>query len=273
MIRIEINGHKFTAKHFVFSGGEVQTSIAGLDNRNWENMINIEAHLQSSDDIISLLQVNDILVRKFPESRRNLSMAYAPYARQDRACAEGESLACKVFATMINSCNFGEVTVVDCHSDVLPALLNNCRNISALQVIQISELSTILMKTDCVLVSPDAGANKKVNEVGVAYQVPIIRADKSRDVKTGAITGTEVFCDNLQGKHCIIVDDICDGGFTFVKLAEALKAKGAGMITLYVTHGIFSKGLEVFDGLIDHVYTTTSFRSDVVSNKLRTIRI
>ena len=65
--------------------------------------------------------------------------------------------------------------------------------------------------------------------------------------------------ESLEGRTAIITDDICDGGYTFIKVAEQLKAKGASKVILFVTHGIFSKGLDVFEGLIDHVYTTTSF--------------
>jgi len=65
--------------------------------------------------------------------------------------------------------------------------------------------------------------------------------------------------DSLEGRTAIITDDICDGGYTFIKVAEQLKAKGASKVILFVTHGIFSKGLGVFDGLIDHVFTTDSF--------------
>jgi ribose-phosphate pyrophosphokinase len=57
----------------------------------------------------------------------------------------------------------------------------------------------------------------------------------------------------------VITDDICDGGMTFIHVAQRLKALSAERVVLFVTHGIFSKGLGVFDGLIDHFYTTDSF--------------
>ena len=162
--------------------------------------------------------------------------------------------------------------VADCHSDVLPALINNCENIPVAKIIKrsIKDLDIILDRTDCVLVSPDAGANKKVLSVAKAYGgLKVIRADKVRNTSTGEITGTEVYCDDLSGAHCVIIDDICDGGYTFIKLAEKLKEKGAGMITLYVTHGIFSKGFDVFDGLIDKVYTTNSFVGEINDPKFK----
>ncbi|MEI8631794.1 phosphoribosyltransferase family protein [Vibrio sp. PP-XX7] len=88
----------------------------------------------------------------------------------------------------------------------------------------------------------------------------MIQAQKLRNLKTGEIIKTEVLGD-VKGKKVLIADDICDGGRTFVELAKVLKSEGATEISLFVTHGIFSKGFEVFAGLIDVIYTTDSFKS------------
>ena len=84
---------------------------------------------------------------------------------------------------------------------------------------------------------------------------------------TGNITKTTVLHDDFGGKDCVIVDDICDGGRTFIELAKVLKERGAGKIGLFVTHGIFSQGVGVlFDNGIDFIYTTDSFdQSDKIN--------
>ena len=74
--------------------------------------------------------------------------------------------------------------------------------------------------------------------------MPIIRADKIRDTMTGALSGFEVYADDLTGKDVVILDDLCDGGGTFIGLAKKLREKGAAKITLYVTHGMFTKGVK-----------------------------
>jgi len=272
MIKIVMNGVSSEVEYFVFSGGEVQTKINQSSTYLLPDYIRIDAKLQNSDDVMALLQVNEILKRSHPNIEIYLDMHYAPYARQDRVCAIGESLSCKVFANLINSCNFSRVYVSDCHSDVLPALLNNCHNIPLSVILVRSHLSSVLHSKSGFIISPDAGANKKVFDVCKLYTNQVfVRADKTRDAATGKITGTEVFHDDFEGKPCYILDDICDGGYTFVKLAEKLKEKNAGKITLFVTHGIFSKGLEVFDGLIDQVWTTDSFESNVSHKNLVTV--
>jgi ribose-phosphate pyrophosphokinase len=75
------------------------------------------------------------------------------------------------------------------------------------------------MEENSVFVSPDAGAAKKVQKLGTAYQKPVIECSKIRNTMTGAITGVTV-PQEANGKACYMVDDICDGGRTFVEIAK-----------------------------------------------------
>lgn len=79
--------------------------------------------------------------------------------------------------------------------------------------------------------------------------LPFIHGEKVRDQSTGRITSYEVV-GNPKGKRVLIVDDICDGGATFITLAKALLGQGATEVHLFVSHGIFSKGTRVlFDAV------------------------
>lgn len=114
---------------------------------------------------------------------------------------------------------------------------------------------------DYLLISPDGGALKKVYKLAQFLGgQPVIECSKMRDVKTGQLSGFKVFADDLAGKTCVIVDDICDGGGTFLGLAKELKAKNVGKLILVVTHGIFSKGLEELTTVFDEIYCTDSFK-------------
>ncbi len=112
---------------------------------------------------------------------------------------------------------------------------------------------------DTVVVAPDAGAAKKAFKVAQGLGLPMIQATKHRDLKIGDITDTTVaYYDHCEpGTNYLIVDDICDGGRTFIELAKYIKqAKHLGKIYLYVTHGIFSKGMRpLLDSGIDHIFT------------------
>jgi ribose-phosphate pyrophosphokinase len=67
------------------------------------------------------------------------------------------------------------------------------------------------------------------------------------------VIGTHYSDDKVRNAVILIVDDICDGGRTFIELAKKLRPMTTGKIKLLITHGIFSKGIEVFDGIIDEV--------------------
>lgn len=116
------------------------------------------------------------------------------------------------------------------------------------------------MNNKFYLISPDAGSNKKIFDLAklIDYDGEIIRCDKLRDIVTGNIIETIVYKDDLNGKDCLIVDDICDGGRTFIQLATALKQKNCGKIYLIVTHGIFSYGFDVLSDNIDGIFCTNS---------------
>ncbi len=234
-----------------FSGGEIQPKI--LDA--FGGKLFIKAHLTSADDIMHLVLLMDA-IRRFGGNRRaevHLTCPYLPYARQDRVCARGESLAVKVMCDLINSLDFASVTVWDVHSDVSLALLNNVFNVPQRHFVQRIDLS------NTILVAPDAGAIKKTLDIAKAFSLPMVRADKVRSVEDGSIAGTVVYSEHVGDRDFLIVDDICDGGRTFIELAKVLKPLTRGRVNLYVTHGIFSKGLHVFDGLIDRIYTANPF--------------
>lgn len=123
---------------------------------------------------------------------------------------------------------------------------------------------------DFHLVCPDSGANKKMKDLqkGIMHD-SLIKCDKTRDTQTGEISGFEVYANDLEGKPCLIIDDICDGGGTFIGLAKELKKKNAGKLYLAVSHGIFSKGYVELDKYFDGIYTTDSFKNVPKTEDLR----
>ena len=248
-------------EYFTFSGGEEHIR---LSHELLSDSVKVEIfdRLTDSSKIMRLMIAVDSLKRVISAyTPIELVIPYFPYARQDRVCVTGEAFGARVMANFINNLGFSKVTIWDAHSDVSPALLDRVENIEQVTILQkCAKLSNLLANGDITLISPDAGASKKTLKISQQFNgVPdIIQANKVRNLKTGEITKTEIL-GNVKGKHVLIVDDICDGGRTFVELAKELKAEGSLSITLFITHGIFSKGLEVFNGLIEHIYTTDSF--------------
>ena len=225
--------------------------------------IQISIRIQSARDIMRLFMATDA-IRRAGCKKVHAYIPYLPYARQDRVCSSGESLSAAVMANMINAQGYESVTSIDPHSDVMPALINNYQSIGHSGHL----ISAMRDNADAVLCSPDAGAVKRVSSFakGVLYSGDIIEASKKR--VNGAIY-TKPITDDLTGRSVIIVDDICDGGGTFIGLASKLKEAGAKKVILCVSHGLFTKGVEVlYEGGIDAIYTTNSYVMDGLNESL-----
>lgn len=107
------------------------------------------------------------------------------------------------------------------------------------------------------VIAPDKGAVDRAQRAADVLHVPLFKAEKTRDFETGALTGFT--CEELP-KHgkLLLVDDICDGGGTFMGLAEATGLP-ADRLDLWVTHGIFSKGLKTLEDYFGQIHTTDSY--------------
>lgn len=243
MSKLTINN--FPINYFTFPGGEVQVKIPIITG----DLGIIRAELTNSNSIMALMLAVDALRRSNPRMDLELLIPYFPYARQDRVCNFGEALSVSVMANMINSLNFRKVTIYDPHSDVTTALVKNSVIISQSEIIVNSALAGFIKQKKTAFICPDSGARKKIIDLtkrfNSAYNCNpgVFYAEKIRDTMTGEIILT-TFDNELNGQNVIIIDDICDGGRTFLELSKVLEDSGAGEIYLYVTHGIFSKGLD-----------------------------
>ncbi|MBB6272578.1 ribose-phosphate pyrophosphokinase [Pedobacter cryoconitis] len=240
------------SKSFLFSGGEVHIKL-----QDSAEEVLVSARLNDSNEVMKLLLAVDALRRN---GSKNISVfiPYLPYARQDRVMVGGEPLSIKVMCNLINSCGFDKVYIFDVHSEVSLALLDNCELISNSSLAK----QVLRERTDYLLVSPDAGALKKIYKLAEAlmYTSDIVLCNKVRDVSNGKIKQITVDQDDLGGKDCFIIDDICDGGATFIGVAKELKKRNAGKVSLIVSHGIMSHGETELAEWIDHIYTTDSIK-------------
>lgn len=239
----------------------------------------IKSRLNSFLDLELIICANQALIElgviNLAFKLKEISL-YVPYflgARSDRKFLKGQSNYLKtVICPIINSQNFSRVTILDPHSDVLEACLNNFQKTSNVTFAKevIKELDNI------TLVSPDAGALKKIYDVAQAVEcTDVIVANKLRDLKTGKIIRTEVPGINHEpgSKTFVICDDICDGGRTFTEIAKAIKDIRPkeifnDKIYLVVTHGIFSAGFEELEKYFTGIYTTNSVKD--IDNELVT---
>lgn len=282
MISLRLDNMLYPISTMVYPGGEVSISqyIPYLQDH-----IEVVACIEKSDDFFALALLKNILDRDHTDI--DLELSYVPYARQDRFIensAGNQALSIKVFADMLNALKFNKVTIVDPHSTVTPALINNCVVKSRLKCVELY-LETIrnLSGDNMVLVAPDVGAIKSVEEIASRMKLPWTFAIKKRDPVTGYLKIVDIpNIEILDGSHMIVLDDIADGSMTFNLLVEYIKQRTDAIPlskTLYVTHGIFSKGLDELLTNYDTVATYNLFdkyyglRKDVNSTKTNSLTI
>jgi ribose-phosphate pyrophosphokinase len=174
--------------------------------------------------------------------------------RSDRRFDFSQSFDLKIIADFINSCNFRKVEIFDPHSDVSLALINNSYKRDSFEYVHKAFRD---IGNTPILISPDAGAYKKVFDYASLLNVECIGANKHRD-KNGNID--LIFSGDVLYKECLIVDDLADGGYTFVLLAKRLKELGAAKVYLYVSHAYFNKGFDELGKYIDHIFCTNSVK-------------
>jgi ribose-phosphate pyrophosphokinase len=229
--------------------------------------VKIETRIRTFRDLEIIIAANQALKEI---GVKNVSL-YVPFfmgSRSDRKFREGGVNYLKhVICPVINSQRFSSVVTLDPHSDVLEACLDNYGKINNFTLVK-NSLADIDNKNGAhdriVLISPDGGALKKIFDVAEEFKIPnIVTAMKHRDINTGKITHTEVPDLSKYGKDhkFVIVDDICDGGRTFIELAKEIRKQNeTSEIYLIITHGVFSNGLYELSECFTKIYTTNSYR-------------
>lgn len=223
------------------------------------SIILLKSRLNSFKDLELIITANQCL-REFGIEDVNLYVPYFLGGRSDRKFGEGQTNYLKnVICPIINSQKFNKVVVMDPHSDVLEACLDNFVKIGNFELVEFA-LDDINDK-NVTLISPDAGAFKKIFDVATKFQIEnIITATKVRDMKTGNILHTDVpGIDQHNDIKYVIIDDICDGGRTFIEIAKTIhNVRPTAKIYLVVTHGIFSAGFKELFNYFEGIYTTNS---------------
>ena len=295
---IYVNNKKVDIKHF--PDGTQMLFEAGIDDvintpvRHSVMFFNFKWIYENDEELITIMYLLRHYREKIPVpylaiTKFRLTMDYLPNARMDRTKDDSEVFTLKYFCDFINSLKFDEVVVLDPHSNVGVALLNNV-TVKSPEVYIKSVLDNIEGKYidggekyagSTVIYFPDEGAMKRYSGMGVFKDRTIIYGDKVRDWKTGTITGLKIKDRNgselsrlsvnnpVNGGVVLMIDDIVSYGGTLAYSADNLKELGATAIYAYVSHtensildgekGTLLKRLE--SGIVDELFTTNSLYS------------
>lgn len=250
---LEVNSEKIT--YFKFPGGEIQVKLPEFINS--ERVI-IKWKPKNADDVMLLLLTVDALHRENIEDI-DLEVIYLPYARQDRVCDRGESFSLSVICNLLDGLGLTMIRLWDVHNQKLTLELfekTYVYHICASDIFSRFKILDDFDLSNMILCAPDHGSGRRLMEIVNLFQLstPVL-LEKDRCVATGKILGLRYNCStrDVNGYNVMVVDDICDGGATFIEAAKLLRDKGAENLYLYITHGIFSKGLDILLSHYKHI--------------------
>jgi ribose-phosphate pyrophosphokinase len=241
--------------HFLFSGGEFQVKLP--HKIDTERAILTWKPIDASEITFLALAVNALKHMGIWDI--DLDVLYLPYARQDRVCSPGEAHSLEVMCHFLDNLGLTTIRIWDVHNEEKTEELFPNTTVCFVTATNVFDRYHVLDDFDTsnlILCAPDDGAYGRVIDLCNYFDfAPPVSLHKVRCHETGRITNMNLdkYMRNIESYNILIIDDICDGGATFNQAAQVLKEHGAVNLYLYVTHGIFSKGLDLLQENFKHI--------------------
>jgi ribose-phosphate pyrophosphokinase len=250
----------------IFPDGTSQVYKVEAITKDYRNVTEAQIiwQFESEVELMHVAELSDLLdaYTGNPRPIKILNVPFLPYGRQDKPITNTSTFAERTFSKMINAMKFDRVLSFDVHG---VTTIDNLQKLSANETIK-----TIFTDNGYdVYCYPDGGACERY------LHEPSVNGLKIRDQKTGKIIDYQLVTEyedstghthgvNVEGKKVLIVDDILDGGATFIELMKLLKNVKVGEVGLYTSHAIASKGYDhLKEAGISNFYTTNSLIKNI----------
>jgi len=220
-----------------FADGEIYVEIN--ENIRGNSVFVIQSTSNpANDNLMELLLVVDALRRS---SAKNITavIPYFGYARQDRKVAPRTSISAKVVANLITNAGASRVVTVDLHAGQIQGFFDMPVDNLFTTPLFAKYIKRRFKNKNLICVSPDVGGVQRTRGLATRIKADLAIIDKRRP-KPGQSKVMNII-GNVEGKTCIIVDDIIDSGGTIVNAADALKKNGATEVYVFITHAVLSK--------------------------------
>ena len=214
----------------------------------------------TNDNLMELLITLDAL-RRASARRITAVIPYFGYARQDRKSGSRTPISAKLVANLITEAGADRVLTLDLHAGQIQGFFDiPVDNLFAAPLFA-RDIQERFKGRDLMVVSPDVGGVVRARAIATRLHTDLAIIDKRRP-RAGVSEVMNVIGD-VEGRDCILIDDIVDSGGTLCNAAEALLKNGARSASVYVTHGVFSGGAVARIGAapIEHMITTDSIQA------------
>jgi len=193
----------------------------------------------ANDNLMELLVALDAL-RRGSARRITAVIPYFGYARQDRKSGPRTPISAKLVANLITTAGADRVLTMDLHAGQIQGFFDiPVDNLYAAPVLT-TDIEKTMDGDDLVIVSPDVGGVIRARAIAKRLTADLAIIDKRRE-RAGVSEVMNIIGD-VEGRRCVLVDDIVDSAGTLCNAAVALKEKGASSVSSYVTHGVLSGG-------------------------------
>ncbi len=221
-----------------FNDGEIFVEV--FENVRGEDMFIIQPTSRPANDNVMELMIMADALRRSSAARITAVIPYFGYARQDRRTKARTPITAKMVANMLSGSGIERVLTMDLHATQIQGFFDiPVDNLYASPVFALDIMSQFKDDLgDVMIVSPDVGGVARARELAKRINAPLAIVDKRRE-KPGEIAEMTVI-GNVEGKKCIIVDDICDTAGTLCKAAEVILEHGATEVHSYISHGVLS---------------------------------
>jgi ribose-phosphate pyrophosphokinase len=213
---------------------EIQENVRG------EDIFVIQStSFPANDNLMELLIVIDALKRA---SARRITavIPYFGYARQDRKVGPRTPISAKLVANLITEAGANRVLTVDLHAGQIQGFFDiPTDNLYAMPVM-VKDITDYLGHNNLMVVSPDVGGVVRARALAKRLGGDLAIVDKRRE-RAGESEVMNIIGD-VEGRSCILIDDIVDSGGTICNAADALLREGAKDVCAYATHGVLSGG-------------------------------
>jgi ribose-phosphate pyrophosphokinase len=234
-----------------FPNGELRVRI--LDDLAGKTVILVQSMaVRPQTALIELILLADA-TRLMKPKRMICVIPWLAYSLQDRQFQKGEPVSAEIIAKLIDGLDFDHLILTDLHSSLVQGYFKTKR-------IEIKETDIFLpnLQTEAsqksIAIAPDAGALQRTKLFADALHIRLVAFEKKRNLESGKIESL-TFKGSVDGKECLIFDDVIITGSTLAQAAKLLKKRGAKSVRVFCTHPIFAPGSlgKVMSGNIDEM--------------------
>jgi ribose-phosphate pyrophosphokinase len=255
---------------------DMEVFVEILENVRGQDVFVIQStSYPANDNMMELLITLDAL-RRASAKRVTAVIPYFGYARQDRKPGPRTPITAKLVSNIITEAGANRVLSLDLHAGQIQGFFDiPVDNLYAAPVI-IDDIKKKYKDQDLMVVSPDVGGVVRARNIASKIGADLAIVDKRRE-KAGVSEVMNIIGD-VEGRDCVLVDDIADSAGTLCNAAIALKKNGAKSVGAYVTHGVLSNNAveRVTNSELDELVITDSIKPTVEainSKKVRTLTI